>query len=115
MIDICKFYKHKRGCTCPYACGGQLSSDNSIYTSDLYYAKGLEQKYEELKSESFTRESLISMQEKDIDRYRKALEEIEKCCLEDTHTFADGTKLRYDSLDDILDIISKTKDGNNDR
>ena len=36
------------------------------------------QEYEELKSESFTREELITLQEKDIDRYRKALEEIEK-------------------------------------
>lgn len=36
------------------------------------------QECEELKSESFTRESLISIQEEDIDRYRKALEEIEK-------------------------------------
>lgn len=33
---------------------------------------------EALKSESFTREELISMQEKDIERYHKALEEIEK-------------------------------------
>lgn len=74
----------------------------------------LKQEIEELKSERFTRESLISMQEKDIDRYRKALEEIEKVCLEDTHTFADGTELRYDSLDEILDIISKAKDGNNE-
>lgn len=34
--------------------------------------------------------------------YRKALEEIESICLEDVHTFADGTELRYDSLDEIL-------------
>lgn len=42
-------------------------------------------------------------------RYEKALEEIEEICLKDVHTFADGTELRYDSLDDILDIISKAK------
>lgn len=41
------------------------------------------------------------------DRYCKALKEIEKVCLEDTHTFADGTVLRYDTLDDILSIINK--------
>ena len=41
--------------------------------------------------------------------YRKALEEIEKVCLEDTRTFADGTQVRYDSLDEILDIINKAK------
>lgn len=48
----------------------------------------------------------------EADSYRKALEEIEKVCLEDTYTFADGTQIRYDSLDDILDIINKAK-GNN--
>lgn len=42
-----------------------------------------------------------------VDEYKKALEEIEKVCLEDTRTFADGTQVRYDSLDDILDIINK--------
>ena len=46
------------------------------------------------------------------DRYRKALEEIEEVCLEDTYTFADGTQIRYDSLDDILDIINKAKGDN---
>lgn len=45
----------------------------------------------------------------DVDRYRKALDEIESICLEDVHTFADGTELRYDSLDDILDIINNAK------
>lgn len=42
--------------------------------------------------------------------YRKAFEEIESICLEDVHTFADGTVLRYDSLDEILDIINKVKE-----
>lgn len=44
-----------------------------------------------------------------VDEYKKALEEIEEVCLEDTYTFADGTQIRYDSLDDILDIINKVK------
>lgn len=48
-----------------------------------------------------------------VDEYKKALEEIERICLEDVHIFADGTELRYDSLDDILDIINKLKGGNN--
>lgn len=47
-------------------------------------------------------------------RYRKALEEIKKVCLEDTYTFADGTQVRYDSLDDIIDIINKVKREAND-
>lgn len=37
------------------------------------------------------------------------ISEIKNVCLEDTRTFADGTQIRYDSLDDILDIISKVK------
>ena len=52
---------------------------------------------------------------KTINSYRKALEEIEKVCLEDTCTFADGTQIRYDSLDDILNIINKAKENNEDR
>lgn len=44
-------------------------------------------------------------------RYRKALKEIEAACRADTHTFADGTQVHYDSLDDILDIINKVKEG----
>lgn len=48
-----------------------------------------------------------------FNRYRKALEEIEEVCIEDTYEFADGTKVRYDSLDDILDIINKAKGRDN--
>ena len=69
----------------------------------------LKEEYEAVKSESFTREELITLQEKDIDRYRKALEEIEEICINDIHEFADGTQVRYDSLDEILNIINKAK------
>ena len=48
---------------------------------------------------------------KTINSYRKALEEIKKVCIEDTREFADGTTVRYDSLDDILDIIKKKTKG----
>ena len=41
----------------------------------------------------------------------QTLDEIKSICLKDVHTFADGTQLRYDSLDEILDIINKAKDG----
>ena len=44
------------------------------------------------------------------DRYRKALKEVEEVCMEDTRTFADGTTVRYDALDDILDIINKVRE-----
>lgn len=33
------------------------------------------------------------------------ISEIKNICQEDTHTFADGTELRYDSLNEILAII----------
>lgn len=46
---------------------------------------------------------------KELARYRKALEEIEQACLNDAYTFADGKQIRYDTLDDILNIINKAK------
>lgn len=49
-----------------------------------------------------------------LGRYYNALEEIKKVCLEDTYTFADGKQIRYDSLDDILDIINKAKGEKNE-
>lgn len=45
-------------------------------------------------------------------KYKKcysSLEKIEAVCRADTYTFADGTELRYDTLDDILNIINKAK------
>ena len=53
--------------------------------------------------------ALLEVKEQECDRYRKALEEIEVVCLEDTRTFADGTTVRYDALDEILEIINKAK------
>ena len=59
--------------------------------------------------EKFNTDSAIASIFKNNTRYRKALEEIEKVCIEDTREFADGTAVRYDSLDEILDIINKAK------
>lgn len=71
--------------------------------------KSIMQRLEELTEYKLKRQlKYIKIQEEN-DRYRKALEEIEKICLEDVHTFADVTQLRYDSLDKILDIINKVK------
>ena len=47
--------------------------------------------------------------EQECEKYEQALDEIKSICLKDVHTFADGTELRYDSLDEILDIINKAK------
>ena len=83
--------------------------------------KRLEQECEELKEKNKVLQKLVSELEYSTqtgielnDRYCKALEEIEKICLEDVHTFADGTRVRYDSLDKILDIINKAKGRNNE-
>lgn len=65
------------------------------------------QEYEELKSESFTREELITLQEKDIDRYRKALEEIEDIC-----NVADRYELE-ELQETIFNIINKAKGEDN--
>lgn len=59
-------------------------------------------------------ENLNEKQDLENTRYRKALDEIERICLEDVRILADGTELRYDSLDDILDIINKLKGGNDE-
>lgn len=46
--------------------------------------------------------------------YRKALEEIEKLCIEYTHEFTGGVTVHYFSLDEILDIINKAKEVTSD-
>ena len=68
--------------------------------------KAKEQECEELKRKV---ELMMDCPDCKVDEYKKALEEIEKVCLEDTRTFADGTQIRYDSLDEILNIINKAK------
>ena len=72
---------------------------------------------EELKQECEELENKIKKLRKNLaleieinDRYRETLEEIKKVCIEDTREFADGTTVRYDSLDEILDIINKAKE-----
>lgn len=84
--------------------------------------RSLEQECEELKSESFTREELISLQEKDIDRYRKALEEIEQvidnilnsCLGRNTVSCRPAHNVCGDLIN-ILDIINKAKGGEDER
>ena len=101
-------------------------AQNQITLKNEYIQK-VKQECEELKSqvdedynyyttELKTLRDIISNKEKrnaalylTSGRYRKALEEIKKVCIEDTREFADGTEVRYDSLDDILDIISRAK------
>ena len=65
------------------------------------------QEFEQLKQEckDLKSERLISMQEKEIDRYRKALDEIEEFCL----TYSDNHDAYETVYKYILDIINKAK------
>ena len=87
-----------------------------------FYIENLKNKYNEKAEECEGLKERLDRTEEDLkyqcvdcmnvksDRYRKALEEIEEVCMEDTRTFADGTQLRYSSLDEILDIINKVRE-----
>lgn len=80
--------------------------------ADIDYKLGLlddlKKECEALKSERFTREELISLQENDIARYRKALEEIEEVWAKDEDGDYDFVKWQ------ILDIFSKAKGEGNE-
>ena len=69
------------------------------------------QEYEELENKIKKLRKNLALEIEITDRYRKALEEIKKVCIEDTREFVDGTTVRYDSLDEILNIINNAKDG----
>ena len=95
------------------------NKDFTLY--DLpFEIKKLRQECKGLKSESFTREELIGIQEKDIDRYRKALEEIEKELKEDV--YCESQECGCDDFEEclncvktqILDIINKAKGTDNE-
>ena len=53
--------------------------------------------------------SRLADKNKKCEKYEQAFDKIKEVCLEDTRTFADGTTVRYDSLDKILNIINKAK------
>lgn len=93
-----------------------MTENNFNFTNGVSYDVWYEQKrlIDQLKKENeeLKRKVELMMDCPDckVDEYKKALDEIEKVCIEDTRIFADGTEVRYDSLDDILDIINKAKD-----
>ena len=92
-----------------------IKNEYCEYYKDCYF-KQLARKTQECKElEDYARrqENQRETYYKEFLKKDKALEEIEKVCLEDTCTFADGTQIRYDSLDDILDIINKAKGKSN--
>ena len=77
----------------------QIDADYEDYSQELKTLRNIIENKEKRNASLF----VIS------NNYRKALEEIEAVCLEDTRTFADGTTVRYDALDEILEIINKAK------
>ena len=102
---ICKYkfqnkekFNGKPYCTCVNELCEDLSfvcDHNCQIYEDYKQLQRKEQECEELKSK--------------VEDYKETLDEIEKVCLEDTYTFANGTQVRYDSLDDILNTIHKAK------
>ncbi len=111
MINICKHYKHPRGCTCKIACAQQLLSNRAVCASQLYYTMGLEQECKDLKERLDRVEEDLKYQCVDCmnvksDRCRKALEEIEECVKE----YVDNKELYNRRLNKILNIINKVKE-----
>ena len=91
--------------------GDNMKPCKFIDEKNCYYKQlqRKEQECEELKAYAQAQENQRETYYKEFLRKDKALDEIKKVCLEDTRTFADGTQVRYDSLDEILNIINKAK------
>lgn len=92
-------------------CSNWYNSCESSNNSNCYF-KQLARKTQECEELKRKVELMKDCPDCKVDEYKKALDEIEKVCLEDTYTFADGTQIRYDALDEILTIINKAKEGN---
>lgn len=103
----------------------KLTNKNNLLTAELNQTKllleGKNTQYntllEEIENYKINTKTLrlgTSILASERDRYRKALEEIKRICLEDTYTFTDGTTIRYDTLDDILDIVNREEGEKNE-
>ena len=106
-VESCKHYISK-AVGREYDCklGRYCKLNPNCYYKQL---KAKEQECEELKRKV---ELMMDCPDCKVDEYKKALEEIGKVCIKDTREFADGTQIRYDSLDEILNIINKVKEEN---
>lgn len=112
-VGECKHYERHSFYDCNETCedNGAIVCTNCEDNPDCYF-KQLARKTQEcegLKDFARRAENQREIYYKEFLRTNSALEEIKKVCLEDTYTFTDGTQIRYDSLDDILDIINKAK------
>ena len=130
-VSKCRYFRPGSALTCSRRYGG--ACDNK-YSNELCYFKQLAHKtreceelkkqldkqvkdsanrYSELNREWNNRCKKYADDLKSLNRYRKALEEIEKIVtLDKTHIKYAGSTLVI--CDDILDIIRKAKGGNND-
>ena len=93
------------------------ADQNEILTEIRAFKQECEELKEKLAAQENINNHIADYQvttSKTLDHYRKAIEEIEKVCIEDTREFADGTTVRYDALDKILDIINKAKGEGNE-
>ena len=89
-------------------CSNWHNSCESANNSNCYF-KQLARKTQECEELKRKVELMMDCPDCKVDKYKQALEEIEEMCINDVYKFADGTELRYDTLDDILNIISKVK------
>ena len=106
--NLCENYSEEVGCYNTF--NGSCIQEQCFTYKLLQQLQSKEQECEALKSESFTRDSLISMQEEEIDRYRKALEEIERYI--NNQGIDNKWNMRIQRFrSGILDIINKAKDG----
>lgn len=109
-IDVseCENFRPKNRFTCyPHIC--------NCHQKPNCYFKQLARKtqeYETLKSESFTREELISLQENDINCYRKALKKIEEIVELSyrPYTVCGEYNESYIVLSNILNVIKEIKE-----
>lgn len=114
-VDVSKCPGFEGGCcVCVSLNANELDCE---YNPDCYFKQLVRktQECEELKAESFTREELITIQEKDIDYYRKALEEIEEIVKDWYKNEWSCYKCRINmdkKLKNILGIINKAKGDN---
>lgn len=87
-----------------------LEGKNTQYNTKVKDCEELQEEICVLNTANRAINNLNAYIEKQRDIYLKVIDDIKKICLEDTRIFADGTQVRYDSLDEILNIINKIKE-----
>lgn len=109
-VSECKEYIWALSHVCNLV-NGKTDKFQCNYYPNCYFKqlKRKTQECEEVKEYARRQENQKEAYYKELLKRVKALKEIEKVCRADVHTFADGTQVRYDSLDDILNITNKAR------